>query len=59
MDLILLVLGIAVIGFVVYVLTMIIPMPPTLKTIIYVATTIVLLLYLLSHFAGTVPNVLP
>lgn len=46
----LLILTIALLGFLVYLITTYIPMPAPFKTIIYVVAAIVLLLYLMSAF---------
>lgn len=59
MDLVFLVLVIALIGFLVYAITKYIPMPPVFQTAIQLLVVIVILLYLIRRFAGTVPNVLP
>ena len=59
MDLVILVLVIAVIGVAVWAITTYLPMPPVFKTIIYVVAAIVLILFLVRTFAGTVPNVMP
>ena len=59
MDLIILVLGIAVAGFAVWVITTKIPMDPIFRTAIYVIVAIVLLLFVLRRFGGAVPNVMP
>jgi len=58
MDLILLVLWLSIIGFVVWALTTYIPMPPIVKTAIYVATAIVIILFVARQFRGSIPNVL-
>lgn len=58
MDLIMLVLVLAVIGFLVYLLTTKVPMPPGWATAIQVLALIVIILFLLSRFV-TLPNVLP
>ena len=58
MDLLILVLGIALAGFVVWVITAYIPMPPIFKTIIYVVVAVAYVFYLLRRFIGSVPNVL-
>ena len=58
MDLVLLVLGIALAGFIVWIITTYIPMPPIFKTIIYVAVAVFLILYVARQFAGSVPNVM-
>jgi hypothetical protein len=58
MDLIILVLGIALVGFIVWGITTYIPMPPIFKTIIYILCAVVLLLFVIRQFSGSVPNVL-
>jgi hypothetical protein len=58
MDLIMLVLVMAVIGFLVYIITTKIPMPPGWATAIQVLALIVIVLFLLSRFVK-LPNVLP
>lgn len=58
MDLILLVLVVALIGFIVYVLTTKIPMPPGWAVAIQVLALIVILLFLITRFVN-LPNVLP
>ena len=58
MDLIILVLVVAVIGFLVYLITTKVPMPPYWATTIQVVALIVIILFLLSRFVN-LPNVLP
>ena len=58
MDLILLVLVLALIGFIIYIITTKIPMPPGWATAIQVLCLIVILLFLLTRFVN-LPNVLP
>jgi len=58
MDLLILVLVVALIGFVVYVITTKIQMPPYWAATIQLLALIVIVLWLLSHFV-TLPNVLP
>jgi hypothetical protein len=58
MDLVILILGIALIGALVWYITTYIPMPPVFKNIIYIVTAIVLILYLIRQFGSSVPNVL-
>ena len=58
MDLVVLVLIVALIGFLVYVITTQVPMPPGWRTVIQVVALILLIVWLLSRF-GLVPNVLP
>lgn len=51
-----LVIVLAVIGFLVYLLTTYIPMAPIFRTVIYVVVAIVLILYLLRVFGvGDIP----
>lgn len=59
MDLIWLVLGIALLGFVVYLITTHIPMDPIFKTLIYIVCVIVVILFAMRLFGGSVPNVMP
>ena len=58
MDLLMLILYIAIIGFIVWLITTKIPMGPIFRLIIYVIVAVAAVLFLLRHFAGTVPNVL-
>lgn len=58
MDLIILILGIAVLGFIVWIITTKIPMDPIFRIAIYVIVTIVLLLFIVRQFGGAVPNVI-
>ena len=58
MDLLMLVLMIALVGFVVYLITTHIPMPPMFKTAIQIIVVVALILYLLQRFGGGLPNVL-
>jgi len=58
MDLILLIVAIAVVGFVVWLITTQVPMPPGWAKVIQGVTLVVLVLWLLSHLL-TLPNVLP
>lgn len=58
MDLLILVLVVALIGFVIYIITTKIQMPPGWATTIQVLALIVIVLWLLSHFVS-LPNVLP
>ena len=57
MDLIVLVLIVAVVGFIIFAITTYIPMPPHWATVIHVVSLILLLLFLLSRFVA-IPNVL-
>ena len=45
-----LVIVLAVVGFIVYLVTTYIPMPPIFRTVIYVVVAILLLLYLMRVF---------
>jgi len=58
MDLIVLLLVVAAIGFVVFLITTRIPMPPFWATTLQVVALILVVLYLLRYFA-VLPNVLP
>jgi len=57
MDLLLLVIVIAVVGFIIWAITTYIPMPPHWATAIHVLSLIALLLYILTRFIA-IPNVL-
>lgn len=58
MDLILMVLALALLGFVSWLITTKIPMDPIFKVVIYVVVAVALILYLVRRFSGNVPNVL-
>ncbi len=58
MDLVLLVLEVALIGFLVYVITTKVQMPPGWATAIQVLALVLVILWVLSHFVA-LPNVLP
>jgi hypothetical protein len=58
MDLVILILVIALIGWLVYIITTKVPMPTGWATTLQVLALIVLVLWLLSHFVA-LPNVLP
>ena len=58
MDLILLVCVVALVGFLVYVITTQVPMPPGWAKAIQVLALIVIVLFLLTRFVN-LPNVLP
>lgn len=58
MDLILLIVVCVIMGFIVWVLTTKVPMPPVWATAIQALALIVLLLYVLTRFVN-LPNVLP
>lgn len=57
MDLIILVVVLVVVGFLVYLLTTRVPMPPGWAQAIQILALIVLVLYALEHFIH-IPNVL-
>lgn len=58
MDLIMLILGIAVMGFLVWVITTKIPMDPIFRIAIYLIVAIALILFIVRQFGWAVPNVL-
>lgn len=58
MDLVMLVLVLALVGFLIYLITTYIPMPPIFKTAIMIVVVIVVILFLIKRFAGDVPNLL-
>lgn len=58
MDLIMLVLVLALVGFLVYLITTYIPMPPIFKTAITVIVVVAVILFLIQRFSGGVPNLL-
>lgn len=58
MDLIVLILVLAVIGFLVYLITTKIPMPPLWANAIQVLALLIIVLYILTRFLP-LPNVLP
>jgi len=58
MDLIILVLGLALIGFVVWLIITKIPMTEPFKIGIQIIVFVAVLLYLLHRFGANVPNVL-
>ena len=53
-----LVLVLAIVGFIVWLITTRIPMPPIFQTVIYVVVAIVLVLWVLRKFGGGIPNVM-
>ena len=57
MDLIMILLVVVIVGFVVYILTTNIPMPPAWATAIQVIALVVMLIWVLSRFVA-IPNVL-
>lgn len=56
MDLILLVLGLAAVGFLVWLLTTKVPMDPVFRYLIYAVVVLAVVLWLLRRFGGTIPN---
>jgi hypothetical protein len=58
MDLLMLVCVLALVGFLVYVITTQVPMPPGWAKAIQVLALLVILLFLLTRFVN-LPNVLP
>jgi hypothetical protein len=58
MDLVVLVLMLAVIGFLVWLIITKIPMPEMFKIAIQIIVVIAVILYLIRRFGGSVPNVL-
>lgn len=58
MDLIMLILGIAVMGFLVWVITTKIPMDPIFRIAIYLIVAIALILFIVRQFGWAVPNVM-
>lgn len=57
-DLILLVLMLALVGFVIHLITTHIPMAAPFRTAIYIIVLVAVVLYLLRRFGGVLPNVL-
>ena len=58
MDLVILVLVVALIGFLVWLITTKVPMPSGWATTIQVVALVLVVVWLISHFLA-VPNVLP
>lgn len=58
MDLIFLILGLALVGLVVHLITTKIPMDPMFIWAIRLIVIIVVILYLLRRFEGSIPNML-
>jgi hypothetical protein len=58
MDLIVLVMVVVILGFVVWILTTKVPLPPGWATAIQVIALVVILLYVLTRFVR-IPNLLP
>jgi hypothetical protein len=57
-DLIILVLVVALVGFLVYLITTKIPMPPYWAMAIQILALVVIILFLLRKFGGGIPNVM-
>ena len=58
MDLLTLVIGVVVMGFVVWVMTTRVPLPPGWATVIQVGALVLVLLYVVTRFLR-LPDVLP
>ncbi len=58
MDLIMLVLGLVLIGFLVWLLTTLVPLPPNWAKAIQVVALVLMILYLFSRVSLGIPNVL-
>ena len=58
MDLLMLVLVLAIIGFFVWLITTKIPMDPMFKTAIHILVLVVVVLWLLRRLGANIPNVL-
>ena len=58
MDLILLVLGLALVGCLVWAIETYIPMPAPFKLAIRIVVAIAIIFYLLRYFGASIPNVL-
>ena len=58
MDLIMLVLGIALLGFLVWLITTKIPMDPMFRYAIQIIVLVVVVIYIVRMFGGHIPNVL-
>ena len=58
MDLIILVIGLAIIGFILWLIETKVPMDPIIKYIIYAVVFVVMVLYLIKRFGNQVPNVM-
>lgn len=58
MDLILLVLVLAVVGFVLWLITTKIPMDPIVKLVIQIVVVVVMVIWLLRHLGIVIPNVM-
>lgn len=55
-SILLLLLGLAFVGFVVWAITTYVPMPPIFKTLIVVGVCFVLLYWLITNYAGYLPS---
>lgn len=58
MDLVMLVLVLALIGFLIHLIITHIPMAPMFKTAIIIIVVVAIVLYLIRRFGGSLPNVL-
>ena len=58
MDLVMLVLVLAVVGFIIHLILTYVPMPPIFRTVIIIVVVIVLILFLLRKFGSGIPNIL-
>lgn len=58
MDLILLVLTLAIIGFFMWLITTYVPMPPPFKTAIHVLVIVILVVYVLGRLGFALPHLL-
>jgi hypothetical protein len=58
MDLVILVLGIALLGFLVWLITTKIPMDPMFRYAIQIIVLVVVVIYLVRLLGGHIPNVL-
>lgn len=58
MDLVILILGLALLGFLVHLITTKIPMDPMFRMAILIIVVVVVILYLVRRLGGSIPNVL-
>ena len=58
MDLVMLVLVLALLGFLVYLITSKIPMDPIFSLAIQIIVIVAVILFLIRRFGGSIPNVL-
>jgi len=58
MDLVILVLGLALVGCLVFFVTTKIPMDPSIAWVIRIVVVVAVTLYLIRRFSGSVPNVM-